>query len=476
MNPPFDHSNQSPRHLYVATAVLAMAVLGGMLYVLFTGNGLSNRLEPQLHATMNVQLETTLAHLNCEEYILTDSVTGLNDYQRHMDLAQQSAVSMLQGGPSLNGYVPPLKDPEQRQFIRNVMTQLRSFRNVATQRLKATNGADHREIDKSFDAIFFQLSAQLNRVHSAVKRDMGHEQAAFRNTQLVLIAICLLLAAVVAAMVLRFNHSVSTTLTQLKERDEQLRQRTQQLEHNNRELEQFAYVASHDLREPLRKIQAFGDRLKQKEAKNLTEQGQDYVARMCNAACRMQALIEGLLLYSRCGTRAQSMALVDLNQVARGALSDLETSIQEHHALVNVGPLPSIHADSMQMGQLFQNMLSNGLKFHEPGQSPALSISAQVNDDNLEISFTDNGIGIPEEQVERIFQVFQRLHGRDEYDGAGVGLSICRKAAERHGGSIEVISKPGQGATFKVHLPMQPAVLETEAEVDALPAAANLIP
>jgi light-regulated signal transduction histidine kinase (bacteriophytochrome) len=188
---------------------------------------------------------------------------------------------------------------------------------------------------------------------------------------------------------------------------------------------------------------------------------------MCNAASRMQALIDGLLLYSRCGTRAQSMSLVDLNQLAQDALSDLETRVQETGAEIHIGPLPTIRADAMQMGQLFQNMLSNGLKFHPAGQTPQLSVSAQVNDEGITLSFTDNGIGIQADQTERIFQVFQRLHGRDEYEGTGVGLSICKKAVDRHDGSIEIESEPGHGTTFVVHLPIAPAVLEPSATDDA---------
>ncbi|MBI5137948.1 MAG: hypothetical protein HZA24_11525 [Nitrospirae bacterium] len=454
---------RTPRNLYASALVLALAIIGGMVYVLVNGMRMSTVHDPLMHAALGIRHEATLAHLGFEEFVAGEPNASLRDAWDHLERAEALAQVMLQGGMGNEGYVTPLEDGKLRQEITGVLVQLRAFRNVANQRLARHETGVDGQLTHSFHAIYWMLTTRTDVVRASVQRTMEHEVAAFHHTQTVLIVICLILSGIVGTLFHRFSVGMARTVQALKERDEELSARTRELEHNNRELEQFAYVASHDLREPLRKIQAFGDRLVEKEAAHLSERGLDYVARMVAAAERMEALIEGLLLYSRCGTRTQPFAPVDLNRVAREVLSDLEARIHDTHAHVDVGPLPTIHADPMQMGQLFQNMISNALKFQEKGTAPRVKVRAVVHDDSLDLNFSDNGIGIPEEYTDRIFGVFQRLHGRDEYDGTGVGLSICKKAAERHGGNIEVISAPGRGTTFKVHLPVRPAVLEQAA-------------
>lgn len=229
------------------------------------------------------------------------------------------------------------------------------------------------------------------------------------------------------------------------------------LEQSNRELQDFASVASHDLQEPLRKIQAFGDRLSTTNSAALSADGQDYLKRMLNAAGRMQTLINDLLSFSRITTKAQPFSKVDLGQIARDVLGDLETAVERAGAAVSLEPLPTIDADPMQMRQLLQNLIGNALKFRKPGVAPIVRISADVSSDNqtCAIAVADNGIGFDEKYLDRIFNVFQRLHGRGAYEGTGIGLAVCRKIAERHGGLITARSKPGEGATFIVTLPMQ---------------------
>jgi len=232
--------------------------------------------------------------------------------------------------------------------------------------------------------------------------------------------------------------------------------RTQiRLEQSNRELESFASVASHDLQEPLRKIQTFSERLTSVYAEALGPEGRDYLTRMNNAATRMRKLIDDLLTYSRVSSKAQTHYLVDLSELARGVLGDLESIIEQSGATVTIGPLPTLEASPMQMRQLLQNLLSNALKFRKDDVAPAISLRATVDAETnrCELQVEDNGIGFEEKYVDRIFNVFQRLHGRGKYEGTGIGLAICRKIAERHGGSIRARSAPGQGATFIVTLP-----------------------
>lgn len=228
----------------------------------------------------------------------------------------------------------------------------------------------------------------------------------------------------------------------------------EKLEQSNRELENFAYVASHDLQEPLRKIESFGQMLAQQVGPSLDETERGYLERMQSAASRMNKMIDDLLNLSRVTIKGQTFSQVDLNQVARDVLDDLEPRIRQVGGQVDLGELPMLEADPVQLHQLLQNLIGNAIKFYKPGQPPIVRVSSHMLPDrSVEILVEDNGIGIEMEQAGRLFQPFQRLHGRSEYEGNGIGLSICRKIAERHGGTITVSSEPGKGSVFSVCLP-----------------------
>lgn len=247
-------------------------------------------------------------------------------------------------------------------------------------------------------------------------------------------------------------------LAEIKERkriEAKLQTYATNLERSNRELQNFAYMASHDLQEPLRKIQLFSNRLRTRHINLFDEQALDYLERMLNAATRMQQLIQDLLEYSRLTTHAQPFASVDLNQIAAEVLSDLESRIGEVKGQVTVDHLPTIDADSVQMHQLLQNLIGNALKYHQAERPPVVKVQAQVDGESCRLTVEDNGIGFDEQYLERIFRVFERLHGRDKYEGTGIGLAICRKIVERHGGHITATSQPGQGATFIVSMPVK---------------------
>lgn len=248
------------------------------------------------------------------------------------------------------------------------------------------------------------------------------------------------------------------------ERTADLNETNESLRRSNRELEQFASVASHDLQEPLRKIQAFGDRLQTKCAAELGDNGREYLGRMQASAARMRSLIDALLSYSRVTTKAQPFAAVNLEAVAQDVVSDLEDRLQREGGRIEIGTLPTIEADPLQMRQLLQNLIANGLKFHAPGSEPLVQVKARMlpaSEEEVgkvaccEIAVRDNGIGFEEVYLDRIFELFQRLHGRQEYEGTGMGLAICRKIVERHGGTITARSAPGDGATFLINLPIE---------------------
>lgn len=235
--------------------------------------------------------------------------------------------------------------------------------------------------------------------------------------------------------------------------EQRLTEANRQLQESNRDLQDFAYVASHDLQEPLRKISAFAGRLETKYADVLDEKGLDYLHRVVNASTRMQTLIADLLAFSRVQTQGSAFAACDLSKVISGVLADLEVAIEESGATISVGSMPTVNADASQMRQLFQNLIGNALKFRREGVPPLVELDAFRVGSQWEISVKDNGIGFAQKHAEKIFTVFQRLHARTEYEGSGVGLSVCRRIVERHAGSLRVSGEPGLGAVFTIVLP-----------------------
>ncbi|MBA4849297.1 PAS domain S-box protein [Emticicia sp. BO119] len=264
------------------------------------------------------------------------------------------------------------------------------------------------------------------------------------------------------------------------ELEEQVKQRTQQLEDSNEglsklnnELAQFAYVASHDLQEPLRKIQTFSARIQEIEKDNLSAKGKDYFARLQNASKRMQQLILDLLAYSRANTAERHLEKVDLNVLLESILEQLRESILQKSASIESAKLPTLNVVRYQFEQLFTNLFTNALKFSKAGQKPVIKIDFEVQSgktideagidktsDYYHISFLDNGIGFESEYNEAVFQVFKRLHGKDEYPGTGIGLAIVKKIVENHFGIITASGEPGQGAKFDMYFPVEDLGIE----------------
>ena len=232
-----------------------------------------------------------------------------------------------------------------------------------------------------------------------------------------------------------------------------LRQATRELQRSNAELEQFAYVASHDLQEPLRMVTSYLQLLERRYKANLDQDASDFIAFAVDGAARMQTLIQDLLTYSRVGTRGASFEPTDCPAVLEQVLQNLEVAIDESGAEVSSGPLPTLSADASQLAQLLQNLIGNAIKFR--GDSPPrIQVGAEPRSDHWLFSVRDNGIGIDPQYSERIFQVFQRLHGIGQYPGTGIGLAVCKKIVERHHGAIWVESQPDAGATFFFTIPV----------------------
>lgn len=240
-------------------------------------------------------------------------------------------------------------------------------------------------------------------------------------------------------------------VTRLKQAEQELRRANQELSRSNQELEQFAYVASHDLQEPLRMVSSYTQLLARRYGNHLDQDAREFIGYAVDGANRMQRLIQDLLAYSRVVTRGRAPEAVDAHEALGEAVKNLQAAIQETGALVTNGELPRVAADPGQLMQLFQNLVGNAIKFHQPGQPPRVHVAAERSDatpDAWTFLVRDNGIGIEAKYFDRLFVIFQRLHSRHEYPGTGIGLALCKRIVERHGGRVWVESAPGQGSTF----------------------------
>ncbi len=246
---------------------------------------------------------------------------------------------------------------------------------------------------------------------------------------------------------------VIKNITERKQAEESMKRQAEELARSNADLEQFAYVASHDLQEPLRMVSNYTQLLARRYQDKLDQDAHDFIGYAVDGAIRMQGLINDLLQYSRVGTRGKNFSLVDCSEVLGVAIANLRHSIEESRAIVTNDDLPAILGDSGQLAQLFQNLIGNALKFRGE-DSPHVHVSVRRDAEEWIFTVKDNGIGIEEEYGDRIFVIFQRLHSLSKYSGTGIGLAICKKIVERHGGRIWVTSKPGEGSEFSFTTPV----------------------
>jgi signal transduction histidine kinase len=356
-------------------------------------------------------------------------------------------------------------EPHRRAAVRAAEALLAAVGGAGAEPRSAQIASLVREVIQDEEA----YARSVGEAAVGTEQEMGARLARLRALEFRLLAMMLLVLLLEGLFVISpAVRKIEQIMAEMAQTQEGLKGYAARLERSNHELQDFASVASHDLQEPLRKVMAFSDRLKSKHGATLDDQGRDYLERVQNAARRMQTLINDLLTYARVTTKAQPFVATDLAAATREVVSDLEVRIEQVKGTVEVGELPTLEADPVQVRQLMQNLIGNALKYHKAEVPPVVRVHSKLlrqgdrpaatdtpRGDLCQISVEDNGIGFDEVYKDRIFTIFQRLHGRGEYEGTGVGLAVCRKIAERHGGSITARSTPGQGSTFLVTLPVR---------------------
>jgi len=258
----------------------------------------------------------------------------------------------------------------------------------------------------------------------------------------------------VVEQTLENNKALQEAQTQLKENQTLLEDNISELNRSNQELQQFAFVASHDLQEPIRKISFYSDYFLNKYADKIDDKGKDYLKGMLSASHRMRNLIHDLLAFSQVEKKQVEYRHINLNHVIQDTLQDLEIMIREKEANIEIAALPSIDADESMIRQLFGNIINNSLKYSKNDQRPQIQVTNRLNTHYLEIFIKDNGIGFDEKYLPKMFTLFQRLHTGDKYKGTGLGLAICRKIVALHNGAITASGKVNEGATFRITLPL----------------------
>jgi len=479
----------SSLYSWIILVVLVIIVItANSFYVVSTLNDLS-ALEARLFTTnrvINAVNRLHVAVLRVESgqrgYMITEDDAYLSDYMETL-----GTIGELMEEVEVSSFSSDIEEQTQRielllaltkTKINEVIEVVELYKagqiNDAIALVKSDKGID---LYTRFESVFREIDdseRDMQGTHLAnlmsLRRDSVNTLIISSATTLLLIITVFLLLKINSREHEKYQADLEEINEELEariaERTQELSVYSDELARSNRELEDFAFVASHDLQEPLRKIRAFGNRLESGYGDVIDERGKDFLARMLNAAERMSMLISDLLAFSRVSTRGKEFDDVNLTTVVESVLGDLEIAIDEKSAQIHVTDLPSIRGDKSQLEQLFLNLISNALKFQTEGVTPVVNVSANdASDDDIrgiivseeyewtKITVSDNGIGFEQSFAEKIFAPFQRLHGRSEYKGTGIGLAVCRRIVERHNGVITATSVPGEGATFTIVMP-----------------------
>lgn len=456
-----------PARIYHSVGVIGLLILTIVSYGFYIGDRLTSMYAPMVNAAGQIKLEATIAGLIVEEILTNSIVGGLEENWEPLD----TAVNRLRrlAGVQVDWRTAIL--PFQRPVIQNDIDELerkrKEWQAAASRRAQEENLHFLQNDSKvRYHAVFFEFIEVVNRLEDRLREVMTENVRRFRYVQGLLIFFCFSLTFLAGMVLFRFERQQARHLKELLLAEERLTaevenrkrtasvlaERTESLEQSNRDLQQFAYVASHDLQEPLRMVSSYVKLLERRYKGRLDDDADEFVGFAVDGASRMQRMIRDLLSYSRVGTSGNPLSRTDSQEVLRQVVASLRLAIGESGARITQNALPVVDADPTQLSQLFQNLLANAIKFRGENK-PKIHISAHREDRFWVFSVQDNGIGLEPEFADRIFTIFQRLHTREEYPGTGMGLAICKRIVEYHGGSIRVESEPDCGSTFYFTLP-----------------------
>jgi len=438
------------RESFEPSTLALLAIVLGTMIVGFVAYGVINNIRTEGRAANNARLD-----LQALLVIVIDQQTAVRGYAAtHQKLFLDPYVrSQPSYGATLARLEVAARNPRMAGIARD-LSAIRANYDVWRARtaepiVRGATGTDAsirlRRGGLAMDRVRADLGRARVKVDAAANEVTGNVQNAIVMSILAIVAMTIILGVVA----IRFEHA---RLGEEKRLREQVDERNAALRRSNQSLREFAYVASHDLQEPLRTIASFTQLLEKRYRGRLDPDADEFIGYVVDGAKRMQQLIDSILEYSRVSTHGNPMEPVDLDAVTRRSVANLRASIEERGAEVAIGPLPRVLGDDLQLGQLMQNLVGNALKYNRSPR-PRVDVRARrASPVSWEITVADNGIGISPEYHERIFRIFSRLHARTEYGGTGIGLAVCKRIVDRHGGRMWVDSEEGRGAAFSFTL------------------------
>ena len=448
--------------IYHSVGGIGLLILALVSYGFYIGDRMTSLDAPMVNAVSEIKLEAAITGLMIEEILTNGIVGGLEDNWEPLDKAVSHLRRLAESQTDWKAALLPFQKPGLRDDIDELEKKRAEWEAGANRRIweEALNFV-RDEAELHYQAVFFEFMEVVNRLEDRVREILTENLKRFRYAQGVLILSCLGLTILAVMVLFRFERQRTRHLNELlltgerltievedrKRTARELSEQTEALERSNRDLQQFAYVASHDLQEPLRMVSSYVKLLERRYKGRLDADADDFIGFAVDGAARMQRMIQDLLSYSRVETLGRPPSRTDAHEVLLQVVANLRVAIEECSARITHDPLPVVEADPTQLSQLFQNLIANAIKFRREIR-PVIHISALRDDRFWVFSVRDNGIGFDTAFADRIFTIFQRLHTQKDYPGNGMGLAICKKIVERHGGSIWVESEPGLGSTF----------------------------
>ena len=460
-------SSVPPARIYLAISGIGALILSIILGGFLLGDRLVSLDAPMVNAVTRIKMEAAITGLMVEEVLSEGIVGGLEDNWKPLDSAVTALRRLTERQTDWKTAFLPFQRLGYQKIIDDVGKKRVEWITSAKRRAKeGDQSLVLTDAKKEYQSAFFEFMTIVDRLDNLLRKNLDSNTRRFHQIQWALIFFCLLLTFIGAAVLYRFESQRSRYLKELlltgerlaAEAEDHMRtarklaKRTEEMERSNKDLQQFAYVASHDLQEPLRMVSSYVQLLQRRYQGKLDDDADDFIGFAVDGATRMQNLIQDLLSYSRVNTHGHPPSTTDVGEVIGQVLTNLHLAIEESGARITHESLPVVEADATQLVQLFQNLIANAIKFCS--QLPSqIHVSANKDTPYRIFSIRDNGIGIDPDYADRIFTIFQRLHSRMDYPGTGIGLAICKRIVERHGGSIWVESAPGKGSTFYFTLP-----------------------